>query len=131
MASIEIHGVIQNISYLDNCVIVKVNEPKSGYTKKDGTKVNQYQIGWRCIFNSNTKKTIGRFFHEGSYVIVRGDVLPYAIRNGEYVDGCTVNAHLIHYGVVPTNKRDLKIQKESQEHSTGIPDLEGFNNDDF
>lgn len=131
MASIEIRGTIRTIKHIPNGVLVYINEPKCGYKKKDGTKVDSTVLEWKCIFNKNTGVNIDKFFNTGNYVTVRGDVLPYRIENGNFEDGYTVMAYIIHWAAFPQNAKEKKMQKESQSHSTESPDLYNFKKEDF
>jgi len=117
---------------LEKSVIVVISEPKNGYKKSDGTIVEPRILTWKCVFNNNSKGVITKFFNRGSYVVVKGDIVPYAMDKGEVVDGYSVLGQSINYGALPRNLRtETRAIKDSQTHSQGMPDVRTYRQPDF
>lgn len=135
MADIQIFGHIANIRYQPECVLVFVDERRKGYRKSDGTRVDDSILQWKCIFSGNENKRtyIDRYFNIGSLVKVKGEVLPYALEHGQLTDGYSVLIQTINVAAYPSNslKQEQRMQKESQLHSSGQPDLDAYNEQDF
>lgn len=135
MADFQVLGHISVIKYLPECILIYVDETKNGYRKSDGTIVDDKIYSWRCIFSGNEKKKnyVTKFFNRGMLVQVKGELLPYAIENGEMVDGYTVLVQTINRASYPrtTIKTEKKMIKESQEHVNEKPNLEEYENPDF
>ena len=135
MADIQIYGHIANIKYQKECILIFIDERKRGYRKHDGTVVNDTILSWKCIFSRNEKKReyIDKYFNTGMLVKVKGEVLPYATEQGNIADGYSVLVQTINVAAYPSNnlRHEQKMQKESQLHSNGTPDLESYNEPDF
>lgn len=132
MAEISINATIDAIRYLEKSILVYVSEPRNGYKKADGTKVEPTIWSWKCIFNNNARNTIGKYFGRGSWVNIRGDIQPFGLDKGEAVDGYVVWGKTINHAHLPKNiKREKQMIKESQKYADGTPDIEAYNQDDF
>lgn len=113
--------------------MVFVSEFKKGYKKQDGTRVEDKYMSWKVIYKQGLVNYINNHFSTGMVVEVKGEVLPYAIENGETVDGYSVIGQTLNMFSVPRlyQRQEARMQKESQLHSSGEPDLEGYNAPDF
>lgn len=135
MADFQCIGHIANIKYQQDCILIFIDERKAGYRKADGTIVDDKILSWKCIFSGNESKRnyINKFFNTGMLVQVKGELLPYAIEQGKMVDGYSVLIQTINRYAYPSNniRIEKRMQKESQEHSSGTPDLDAYNQEDF
>lgn len=135
MADIQILGHIANIKYQKDSILIFVDERRKGYSKHDGTKVNDSILSWKCIFSGNEKKRgyIDKYFNIGMLVKVKGEVLPYAMEQSTLIDGYTVFVQSINVAAYPSNalRMEQKMIKESQFHSSGSPNIEEYNQPDF
>lgn len=132
MADFQVLGRIEGCRYGETNVSVIVSEYKMGYKKQDGTKKSEKYITWKCIFKPYFKKFIATHFSEGMLVQIKGEILPYAIHNGEETDGYSVLGQTINLASFQKNlRREIKMLKESQAHTTGTPNLEDYNTPDF
>lgn len=135
MADFQVLGHISEIKYLKDCILVFVDENKNGYRKQDGSIVDDKVFSWKCIFSGNEKKRtyINKFFNRGMLVQVKGEILPYAVENGEIIDGFTIFIQTINRASYPrtTTKAELKMIKESQSNTRIEIDTENFDKPDF
>ena len=135
MADIQILGHIANIKYQKECILIFVDERRRGFKRNNGTVVGDTVLTWKCIFSGSDSKRsyIDRYFNTGMLVKVKGEALPYAIEQDNMVDGYSVLIQSINVAPYPSDsiRREIKMQKESQLHSSGEPDLEGYNQPDF
>lgn len=135
MADFQLLGHISNIKYLPDCILIYVDENKSGYTKPNGERVDARILSWKCIFSGNEKKRgyISKYFNRGMLVQIKGEILPYSIEHGEMKDGVTIFVQAINRYAYPTTgiKRERKMIMESQLSSDEKPDLDAFNTPDF
>lgn len=135
MASIYLVGIIENVKYLPNgggCFVF-MSEYRKGYRKSDGTRVEDKYLSWKVIYKQGLVNYINNHFSTGMVVEVKGEVLPYAIENGETVDGYSVIGQTLNIFSVPRlyQRQEARMQKESQLHSSGVPDLQAYNEPDF
>lgn len=133
MASFEVIGFINNIKYLQDSVMVFVDEFRKGYRKSDGTIVDDRYFSWKILYKGYFKKYINGHFNEKMLVKVKGEVLPYAIEQGECVDGYSVIGETINLFSYPraTAKLEQQMLKESAMLMDEKPDIEGFHQPDF
>lgn len=135
MANVSIVGIIESIKYLPNSggCFVFLSEYKKGYKKSDGTRVDDKYMSWKVIYKQGLVSYINNHFSNGMVVEVKGEVLPYAIENGETVDGYSVIGQTMNVFSVPRlyQRQEARLQKETQMHSSGKPDLESYNQPDF
>lgn len=135
MANVSIVGIIEGIKYLTNgggCFVF-LSEYKKGYKKSDGTRVDDKYMSWKVIYKQGLVSYINNHFSNGMVVEVKGEVLPYAIENGETVDGYSVIGQTMNVFSVPRlyQRQEARLQKETQMHSSGKPDLQAYNEPDF
>ena len=135
MANISIVGIIESVKYLSNgggCFVF-LSEYRKGYKKSNGTRVEDKYLSWKVIYKQGLVNYINNHFNTGMIVEVKGEVLPYAIENGEAVDGYSVIGQTLNIFSVPRlyQRQEARMQKESQLHSSGEPDLESYNKPDF
>lgn len=133
MASFQVTGFISTITYKQDFCFVFVDEYKKGYVRKNGVRVDDKYLSWKCIFNKNYIKYISTHFGKGMLVEIKGEVLPFAIDHEKMVDGYSVNAQTINMASYPraSVKQELRMIKESQEASTEQPNIDEFTQDDF
>lgn len=135
MADISIIGHITNIRFKEHAILVYVDENRLGYKRADGTRVDAKVVSWKCIFNASKSKRdyINKFFARGMLVQVKGDCLPYAVDQGDVVDGYTVFIQTINKFPYPTTtiRKEQRLIKESQEHSDEKPNLKDYQEPDF
>lgn len=135
MADFQVLGHISAIRYLPECILIFVDEVKSGYRKQDGTIVDDKILNWKCMFSGNANKRtyINKFFNKGMLVQVKGEIYPYAIENGKMVDGVSVFIQTINRASYPKSfvRMEQKMIKESMESSDERPNIESFNAPDF
>lgn len=133
MASFQVTGFISTITYKQDFCFVFVDEYKKGYVRKDGVRVDDKYLSWKCIFNKNYIKYISTHFGNGMLVEIKGEVFPFAIDHEKMVDGYSVNAQTINMASYPraSVKQELRMIKESQETSTEQPNIDEFTQDDF
>ena len=135
MADWSAEGHITAIKYLPTCIIVFFDEYRRGYRKPNGEIVEPKVWSWRCLFSGNESKRsyITKYFNRGDYVKIKGEIAPFSVEHGDVVDGNSVYIQTINKISYPRQmiKQEQRMIKESQEHSTGTPDVEGFYEDDF
>jgi hypothetical protein len=135
MADFTLVGFIRAIKYMDDSVLVFIDEYKNGYKKSNGEYVQDRYISWRCIFKSYFKKYVSEHFGNGMLVQVKGEVLPYAVEHGESVAGYTVMGQTLNMASYPKSgaKAEIKRIKDglSNADEVGKPDLESYNESDF
>ena len=133
MASWESISFINTIKYLQDAVIVYLDEFHAGYKKSDGTRVEDKYLSFKTVWKPYFKKYIADHFSDGMLVHVKGDMLPYEMRQGQYIDGYTIIGEHITRASFPRFdvKKEQRMMKESQEHSSGTPNLEDYNTPDF
>ena len=133
MASFQVTGFISTISYREDFCLVFVDEYKKGYVRKDGLRVDDKYLSWKCIFNKNYIKYISGHFGKGMLVEIKGEILPFAVEHDKTVEGYSVNAQTINMASYPraSVKRELRMIKESQDASEEQPNLDDFNQSDF
>jgi len=135
MASVNIIGIIESVKFIPNgggCFVF-LSEYRKGYRKSDGTRVEDKYLSWKVIYKQGLVNYINNHFSTGMVVEVKGDVLPYAIENGETVEGYSVIGQTMNIFSVPRlyQRQEARMQKDSQLNSSGEPDLEGYNAPDF
>lgn len=135
MAAISIIGIVESIKYLPNgggCFVF-LSEYKKGYKKSNGERVEDKYISWKIIFKQGLVPYINNHFNSGMVVEVKGEALPYAIENGTVVDGYSVIGQTMNMFSVPRiyQRQEARMQKDSQAHSSGTPNLEAYNEPDF
>lgn len=127
-------GHIDGIRYTDTAVIVTASERRQGYRKANGVIVPDDVLTFRFIFKPYFRKYLSEHFNKGMLVKIKGVMLPYAKDNqGNVIEGFTLLGQTIDRAAYQTTniKAEKIMQKESQEHSTGSPDLDSYNQDDF
>ena len=135
MASFVINGIIRNVKLLPNdggCTVT-IHEFKKGYRKKNGDVVTDRWNEWKIIYHQGLVPYITQHFNKGMCVEIKGDIMPYAIVNGECVDGYSALGQTMNMASLPRPyyNTEQKTIKESQAHSTGTPNLDAYNEPDF
>ena len=134
MASWETNAFISQIKYLpNNSVLVYLDEYHCGYKRGDGSVVDEKYVTFKTIWKPYFKKYINEHFNNGMYVNVKGDMLPYCIENDGIVDGYTIIGQTINLASFPKGslRREIKMKKESELHSIGVPDVDSYLENDF
>lgn len=133
MASVNIIGFIEKVKYLPDSVLVFISEFKKGYKRKDGTIVDDKYMSWKTIWKPYFKNYINTHFNDGMLVEVKGEILPYAIEHEKIIEGYSCIGQCLNVFSYPRSsvKQEQKMIKESQLHSTGIPNLDDYNQPDF
>lgn len=133
MASVNIIGFIDKVKYLPDSVLVFVSEFKKGFRRKDGTIVDDKYMSWKTIWKPYFRKYITEHFNDGMLVEIKGDILPYAIDHDKIIDGYSCIGQCINLFSFPRSsvKQEMRMQKESQLHSDGTPNLDAYNEPDF
>lgn len=133
MASFQTTGFISSIKYQQGFCLVFVDEFKKGYMRKDGTRVEDRYMSWKCIFKQGLIKFINDHFSRGMLVEVKGEIAPYAIENDRIVDGYSVIGQTINLASFPraSAKQEIAMMAESAMHSAGTPDVDEYNRPDF
>ena len=133
MASFECIGFINQVKYLQDSILVFVDEYHKGYRKSDGTKVEDKYLSYKTIWKPYFKKYISEHFSRGMLVQVKGEMLPYAIERDTIVEGYSVIGQAINLFSYPraSVKQEMRMIRESQETSDEMPDLAAFNEPDF
>lgn len=133
MADIQILGHITNIRYERGCILLFIDEYRKGYVSSGGIRVDDKVLSWCCIFSGNERKRVyvDKYFGRGSYVQVKGEVLPYAIREGVAVDGYSVFVQSLNLACYP-NKM-LRAEKKLLDSSVSmdVPDVPSVQGSDF
>ena len=133
MASFESIGIISTIKYLQDSVLVFIDEFKRGYTKSDGVVVDDRYVTYKTIWKPYFKKYINEHFNNGMLVQVKGEMLPYEVEQGKMVDGYSIIGQCINLASFP--RRGIRLErralKESQESVEETPDLDAFRSPDF
>jgi hypothetical protein len=127
-------GHIEGIRYVDNAVIVIASERKQGYKKSDGTIVPDDVLTFSFIFKSYFKGYIAKHFSRGMLVKIKGFMLPYAKdKEGNAIEGYTILGQTIDLATyqTTTTRIEKRMIRDSQQHMTEKPDVEGFNQPDF
>lgn len=135
MASIYLVGIIENVKYLSNnggCFVF-LSEFKKGYKKSNGERVEDKYMSWKVIFKQGLVSYINNHFNAGMVVEVKGEVLPYAIDHEQIVEGYSVIGQTMNLFSVPRlyQRQEARMQKDSQLHSSGTPNLQEYNEPDF
>lgn len=133
MASFESIGFINAIKYLQDSVIVYMDEYHKGYKKSNGEIVDDKYVSFKTIWKPYFKNYISKHFGEGMLVQVKGEILPYALEHSKMVDGYTVLGQTINLYSYPRQsvKYEKKAIKDSALHSNEAPDLDDYNQPDF
>lgn len=135
MAAINIIGFIDNVKYLPNqggCFVF-LSEFKSGFKRKDGSRVDDKYLSWKVIFKQGLVRYINDHFSNGMLVEVKGDAIPYAIEHEAIVDGYSVIGQCINRFSFPraSVRQEQRMIKESMASASEIPDLDAHNQPDF
>lgn len=133
MASFECVGFINNIKYLQDSVIVFVDEYHKGYKKSNGSIVDDKYLSFKTIWKPYFKRYINEHFGNGMLVQVKGELLPYEIQKGTIIDGYTVIGQTINLFSFPraSVRAEQKLIRDSETHGDGIPDIDEYNRPDF
>ena len=133
MADIQVTGLISTIKYIENAVLVYVDEYKKGYKRQDGAIVDDKYVSWKVIFKDGLKNYISKFFGNGMLVTIKGEAMPYAIEKNAVVEGYSFIGQCINRASYPraAARAEHKMIKESLEHSNGTPDIDAYNQPDF
>ena len=133
MASFECVGFINNIKYLQDSVLVFIDEYHKGYKKSDGSIVDDKYLSFKTIWKSYFKRYINEHFGNGMLVQVKGEMLPYAIEKDVIVEGYTIIGQCINLASYPrsTVKMEQNLVKESLLHGSEIPNIDEYKKPDF
>ena len=133
MAIAIVNGHIERIHYVRGYVMITITEFKKGWKKDDGTYVKDNYITWRVAFRNTFRDYINKYFSEGWYVQVIGEIFPYSIRDGKIENGYSLSGKVIELQSYPkrSNKGEMRMIKESIESVEESPDLEGYQEEDF
>ena len=134
MASFQVTGFIDTIKYNNGkgCFVF-ISEFKKGYKMSNGTIVDDKYLSWKCIFKQGLVKYINDHFSNGMLVEIKGEILPYAKDHDTIVEGYSVLGQTINIASYPRSsvKQEIRMIKESQQTSSGIPDLDTYNSPDY
>jgi len=128
------NGFVSQIKYLPNqSVVVYLDEYHQGYKTSGGVKVDEKYLSYKTIWKPYFAKYINEHFNRGMYVNVKGEMLPFAKEKDTIVDGYTILGQTINMASFPkaSLRRELKMKKESELHSIGVPDVDGYLDSDF
>lgn len=133
MAAVNIIGFIEKMRFLPDSILVFVSEYKKGFKRKDGTIVDDKYMSWKTIWKPYFKNYINAHFSDGMLVEIKGEILPYAINHEKVVDGYSCIGQCINIFSYPRSsvKQEIRMIKESQQTSSGTPNLDAFNEPDF
>lgn len=134
MADIIIRGFLDKIHYLQNQGgIMYVSEFKKGYKKSSGEYIEDRYISWRVLFKQGQSSYLNKHFGTGMLIKVKGEVLPFAIKQQNIVEGYTITMDSCVIDSYPryNAKQEIKMIKESQLNSDEQPDLDSYNQPDF
>ena len=133
MASFECVGFINNIKYLQDSVLVFIDEYHKGYKKSDGSIVDDKYLSFKTIWKSYFKRYINEHFGNGMLVQVKGEMLPYAIEKDVIVEGYTIIGQCMNLASYPrsTVKMEQNLVKESLLHGSEIPNIDEYKKPDF
>lgn len=133
MADFTVIGFINTIKYLQDSVLVFVDEFKKGYKKNNGEIVEDKYFSWKCVFKPYFKKYVNEHFSNGMLVQIKGEIIPYAIQNKSITDGYSVLGQTINLYSYPRGsvKQEQRMIKESQMYDTETPNLDEYNKPDF
>lgn len=128
-----VQGFINTIKYLPDACVVYIDDFKKGYKKKNGEVVDDKYFSWKIIFKGYFKKYINEHFSNGMLVEIDAEMYPYAIQNGKLIEGYSCLGKSIDIASYPRSsvKQEIRMIKESQQTSSGIPDLDTYNSPDF
>lgn len=87
MNRLVLSGVIRNIKYLQDSVIVYVDDMERGYQRTNGTHVDNIYYTWKVVFANNFRNFITKFFNDGMNVDIDARMRPYAMSQDKMVDG--------------------------------------------
>ena len=133
MADIQLTGLISTIKYINDAVLVYVDEYKKGYRRNDGVVIEDKYLLWKVIFKGGLKNYINKFFSDGMLVTIKGEAMPYAIEKDKLVDGYSFIGQCINRASYPRQhaRAEQRMIKESQAKMTDEPDLDAYNQPDF
>ena len=134
MADITLFGHIEGIQYKEKSVIVVVSEYRCGFRKRSGERVAEELLSFRVVFLASSRNYISSYFSAGNLVKVRGTLLPYVKKSdGTLGEGYTILGQLMELAAYPKRSAGLekRLLKASSESPCGVPDVDGFLDDDF
>jgi hypothetical protein len=133
MASFGVIGFLECVKVLPDSCILFLSEYKKGYKKTDGTIVDDKYHSWKIIFKEYFIKYLTTHFNKGMLVEVKGDIVPYAIKHGQIIDGYSIIGQTCNLFSYPrySVKQEQKMIKDSMANADAAPDLESFNSPDF
>jgi hypothetical protein len=133
MASFEVIGIINTIKYLQNSVLLFVDEFRKGYRRSDGSREEDKYITWKIVFKPYFKKYLSEHFGDGMLVKVKGEVLPYVVERNQVADGYSVVGETCNLCSYPraSIKDEQRMIKDSLESISERPDLKTFSSPDF
>ena len=134
MADITLYGYIEGIRYKDKSVLVTLSEFRKGYKRGDGVIVDDEVTTYIVVFKEYFKRYIAEHFDAHMLVKIKGMMLPYAKdKDGNYCNGYTILGETINIASMPnrTVRRERKMFKESQEKSSGTPNVKEYEQPDF
>ena len=128
-----LQGTISAVKYLESSCVVYVDEYRKGYKKSNGDTVSEKNFQWKVVFKPYFKGYISKHFGEGMVVEIDAEMLPYAISNGNIIEGYSCLGKSIDISSYPKSgaKQELRMIKDSQENGIGRPDLESYQEPDF
>ena len=128
-----VQGFINTIKYLPDACILYIDDFKKGYKKPNGEVVDDKYFSWKIIFKGYFKKYISEHFSNGMLVEIDAEMYPYAIRNGEIIEGYSCLGKSIDLSSYPrsTVKMEQNLVKESLLHGSEIPNIDEYKKPDF
>lgn len=128
-----LQGFVNTIKYLPDACILYIDDFKKGYKKPNGEVVDDKYFSWKIIFKGYFKKYINEHFSNGMLVEIDAEMYPYAIRNGEIIEGYSCLGKSIDLSSYPrsTVKMEQNLVKESLLHGSEIPNIDEYNKPDF
>jgi hypothetical protein len=133
MNRLVLSGVIRNIKYLQDSVIVYVDDMERGYQRTNGTHVDNIYYTWKVVFANNFRNFITKFFNDGMNVDIDARMRPYAMSQDKMVDGYSCLGLSIQRSchVSSTFRQEKEMIRDSRERMDEEPDLDSFTQPDF
>lgn len=126
-------GEIKAVKFLDDSVLVYVEDMERGYRRSDGVVVDDMFFTWKVVFANNFKNFIVKFFNDGMMVDIDAKMRPFAIEKGVSEKGYSCLGIAIQRSnyVKKYAKAERKMIAKSQIDGNDTPDFASYNEPDF
>jgi hypothetical protein len=126
-------GVIRTIKYLPESTLIYVDDMEHGYKRADGVVIDDIFYTWKVVFSKNYKNFIVKFFNEGMLVDIDAKMRPFAIEKDKTVEGYSCLGLSIQRScyVKASARQEIKMIKESMEHTDEAPNIDSYKELDF